>query len=67
MATKKLCGGILDYKNYTKALKLLKKQGINYVDIGVGFDRYYWYRGIYRVTKNKVYMIYTFGSLLPYR
>jgi len=66
MSNKKLCGGILDSKNYRKALALLRACGIQYKDVGFGFDRYYWYNGLYRVSGGKVFLIYAMNIVLPY-
>jgi len=58
-------GGILDSRNYLKALVLLKKYGITYRDIGYGFDRYYWYSGLYRVSGDTGHLIYAFDTHMP--
>jgi len=66
MQKNKKCGGILDSRNYFKAIALLKRHGISYFDIGFGFDRFFWYNGLYRVAGDKVFLIYTFGPLIPH-
>jgi len=60
-------GGILDSKNYYRAVAVLKRHGIRYADKGFGFDRYYWYSGLYRVSGGIIYKIYADETYLPFR
>jgi len=51
--------GFLDSTKYKLALEYLKSLGIGYKDIGYGGDsRYYWCRGLYRITGNTVFLVY---------
>jgi hypothetical protein len=57
--------GLLNSSKYFEVLKLFKHYGINYCSHHFGFDRYYFNEGLYRITPDKVYLVFAFNMFVP--
>ena len=58
--------GLLKTGEYHEVLDLLRQRGITYRDIGFGFDRFFFDKGLYRITHDTVYLIYSFSPARPH-
>ena len=58
--------GYLLSAEYAEVLKTLRAAGVVYVDAYFGWSRYFWDKGLYRVTKRTVYPIFSFCIHRPH-
>jgi hypothetical protein len=59
--------GVLNSEEYFEVLSLLRENGITYSDIGFGFDRYYFNRGLYRLDPAGVHLIFVMDFVRPFK
>ena len=57
--------GMLRSKDYDEVMALLAEIGITYIDVGFGFDKFYFDEGLYRLTSDTAYLIYGFNMYRP--
>jgi len=59
--------GYLLTRQYTDVLEILRQEGVTYRDTRFGFDRFYYDDGLYRVSADKVFAIYSFSIARPHK